>query len=130
MGEFRLAPGTRYIIQVPERHQLALTERPRAAVHVPVVELTGVRALQVVAHVLEGVGGEKRIAMGGLVERAHQGLHQGGVNVLPVLPAADAQIGGVLDGLLDGFTLAEAARILLLRLGLEAADHFAADFPA
>ena len=49
VSEFGLATRTRHIVEVPDGHELTLTEGPRAAVHVPVVKLTGIRALQVVA---------------------------------------------------------------------------------
>ncbi len=66
----------------------------------------------------------KRLAE--FVERLGERLNQRGVNVFPVLPPADAQVGGLLDAALLGLILADAAGVLLVLVGLEALNHFPA----
>ncbi len=51
----------RHIIYISDRHQLALTELPRASIDMPVVELAGPRTLHVVAHITKRIGCKKRM---------------------------------------------------------------------
>jgi hypothetical protein len=53
-------------------------------------------------------------------------LNQRGVNVFPILPTADAQVGGFLDTGFFRLILADAPGILLVLVGFEALNHFPA----
>ena len=121
-----LAARPRDVVQVPDGDHLALAERAGSRVDVPVVILPGQRALQVVADVLELVGGEERELERERVERRNELLREEAVDVAPVLAPADAQVGGALDLRRDLARLADAARRLLVGAGLEAPDRLRA----
>ena len=121
-----LPAGSGHVVEIPQGHQLALTELVAAAVHVPVVILAGPVALHLVALVLEGTL-EVGEGLAKLLDGGREGAEEHLVHVLPVGLVAHHQIRGALDARVLGAQLPHAARVLMLGMGLEALDHRVAE---
>ena len=103
-----------------------MRERVAAPVDMPVVELTGKRALDRVAHVLEGAA-EERIGLAKLAERRRERTKQHGVDILPVSLAAHDQVGGALHRSIAARRLPDVPLVVLVHGRLETLHDVPAD---
>src|SRR6056297_1068078 len=127
-AEFGLSARSRHVIEIPQGHQLTITEVMAAAVDVPVVVLAGMVALNAVAHVLEGATKEG-IDLAYRLHGGRQGTEQGLVHIFPVRLVAHRQVRGLLDAAVLGARLADTPRTLVTGAVLETADYRTAEGP-
>jgi len=92
--KFGFSTWTGNVIEIPNRDQLPLAEFSWSAIDMPVVVLAGCCTLDLITEVTKAVAGKKWMYFGQLSQGGLKRKKQASVDILPLFPSTDTQVGG------------------------------------